>query len=345
MNYWCADPPIVINPPLLEVNISVGETLEIDCIVSSVLPVQYYWKRDSLLLSSADNKLTIHDIQLTESGMYQCTVINDAGSVSSLVTTVNVYFIPIFNLTLSSRPLIEVYDGYDSVINMACDAYSWPPPGWKWLYRPSISDDWTQLDIDANVLTIDKVSLFDDGWYTCVAHNWLGNITSQPTYLQVLPTQIITTKYLVAIEFEPFFYLDDNETSYIEDLDSFESNITSEIANLLQSSLTVFELVELTSPNDTNGTITVSFYISTPFMEYNNSLSTLDIITDMTESLTQLEANRNNLTMMATSLPNGIQIEIDDILVLNSVQFDIGPRFLYCPDGYQVHSSQVVCGM
>ena len=343
VGYWCAGPPVIIDSPPLEVNISIGETLEINCMVSSRLPVQHYWKRDSLLLPTSGNKLTIDNIQITESGQYQCTVISDAGSVPSFVTTVNVYYIPIFNQTLS--PLIETYDGYDSTINLACDAYSWPPPGWRWLYRPSLNDDWIVMDgIDANVLTINKTLISDDGWYTCVAYNWLGNVTSPPTYLQVLPAQFITTKYLVTIEFESYFS-PDNDTDFDTDFDAIlESNITNEIANLLQSSSIALELVELTSQNDTNNTITVSFYITTLLLEYDVSFSTLDIVTHTTESLTQLEANRNNLTMMA-SLSDGIQIEIDDLVVLNSVQFDVGPRFLSCPDGYQVHSSQIICGM
>ena len=340
VEYWCADPPIITKLPPLEVNISSGETLELNCVVSSTLPVKYYWKRNSMLLSSTSNKLSIHNIQLSESGKYQCTVVSDAGRVSSLITTVNVYYSPIFNQTLAQ--IIETYDGFDNGISLSCDAHSWPPPGWKWLYRSSMDEEWNELyGIDANVFTFDKTLLSDEGWYTCVAYNWLGKVSSRPTFLRVLPAKFATIKHLITIEFEFFsFNIEDNVLS------DLEANITKQLLNLLPPTSTQVEKIQVLQSslynNNNTETIITSFYLSTPYIEYNSSLGTEDIIAFTASSLMKLEKTKSNLTSRAAQ-PSGIQLELDDA-ALNSVQFDIDPRFLFCPDGYQVHSSQMICG-
>ena len=46
LEYWCSDPPQIIEQPPAELNISIGDTLELSCSASSNLPVQYHWRRN-----------------------------------------------------------------------------------------------------------------------------------------------------------------------------------------------------------------------------------------------------------------------------------------------------------
>ena len=340
LEYWCSDPPQIIEQPPSEVNISIGDTLELSCKASSNLPIQYLWRRNSMLLSSRSNTLSVKNIQRSEGGNYSCSVTSDSGIATSLPTIVNVYYQPILNLSLVNS--VETFEGYDNGLNLACDAHSWPPPGWRWFYRATNTDEWTDIvDVDANVLSLDKPKLSDEGWYTCMAYNWIGNVSSEPTYLTVLPASVARIEYSMSIRFTPDFDIslaagiDFNRSDY-------KQMVADTIHNSLQLTSTQIQDVELII--DKNFNITVSFKLMTPHVQYIAYDSIQEVFSKVGDLVIQLQLDRNNLISL-TSEDGGIVMSISG-LNFHSVEnsLSISPRVFVCPNGYQVDSSLVICG-
>ena len=336
LEYWCSDPPQITKQLPAEVNISIGDTLELSCRASSNLPVQYLWRRDSMLLSSRSNKLSVINIQRSEGGNYSCSVTSDSGIATSLPTIVNVYYQPILNLSLVNS--VETFEGYDNGLSLACDAHSWPPPGWRWFYRATNTDEWTDIvDVDTNVLSLDKLKFSDEGWYTCMAYNWIGNVSSEPTYLTVLPASVARIEYPISIRFTPDFDIslaagkDFNRSDY-------KQMVADTIHNSLQLTSTQIQDVELIS--DKNFNITVSFKLMTPHVLY----IAYDGIQEVGLLIIQLQLDKNYLISL-TSEDGGIVMSISE-LNFHSVEnsLSISPRVFVCPNGYQVDSSLVICG-
>ena len=341
LEYWCSDPPQIIEQPPAEVNISIGDTLELSCRASSNLPVQYHWRRNSMLLSSRSNTLSLQNIQRSEGGNYSCSVTSDSGIATSLPTIVNVYYQPILNLSLVNS--VETFEGYDNGLSLACDAHSWPPPGWRWFYRATNMDEWTDIvDVDANVLSLDKPKLSDEGWYTCMAYNWIGNVSSEPTYLTVLPASVARIEYSISIRFTPDFDIslaagkDFNRSDY-------KQMVANTIHNSLQLKSTQIQDVELII-SDNNFNITVSFKLMTPHVQYIAYDSIQEVFSKVGLLVIQLQLDRNNLISL-TSEDGGIVMSISG-LNFRSVEnsLNISPRVFVCPNGYQVDSSLVICG-
>ena len=340
LEYWCSDPPQIIEQPPAEVNMSIGDTLELSCKASSNLPVQYHWRRNSMLLSSRSNTLSVQNIQRSEGGNYSCSVTSDSGIATSLLTIVNVYYQPILNLSLVNS--VETFEGYDNGLSLACDAHSWPPPGWKWFYRAMNMDEWTDIvDVDANVLSLEP-KLSDEGWYTCMAYNWIGNVSSEPTYLTVLPASVARIEYPISIRFTPDFDIslaagkDFNRSDY-------KQMVADTIHNSLQVKSTQIQDVELII-SDNNFNITVSFKLMTPHVQYIAYDSIQEVFSKVGLLVIQLQLDRNNLISLASE-DGGIVMSISG-LNFHSVEnsLSISPRVFVCPNGYQVDSSLVICG-
>ena len=338
LEYWCSDPPQIIEQPPAEVNISIGDTLELSCKASSNLPVQYLWRRDSMLLSSKSNKLSVKNIQRSEGGNYSCSVTSDSGIATSLQTIVNVYYQPILNLSLVNS--VETFEGYNNGFSVACDAHSWPPPGWRWFYRATNMDEWTDIvDVDTNVLSLDKLKFSDEGWYTCMAYNWIGNVSSEPTYLTVLPASVARIEYPISIHFTPDFDIslaagkDFNRSDY-------KQMVADTIHNSLQLTSTQIQDVELISDIDLN--ITVSFKLMTPHVQYIAYDSIQEVFSKVGLLLIELQLDKNNLISLASE-DGAIVMSISGFnfhSVENSLSID--PRVFVCPNGYQVDSSLVI---
>ena len=164
IEYWCAGLPEFTKNPTAEVNISVSKTLSlVTSVHQSDLPVSYQWKRNGVLLSGQQyNTLTLPNIQMVDSGKYECLATTDKGTVTSLPSTVNVYYAPVFNLTLTSS---VVREGNENGVNFACDAHSWPPPIWSWYTRPNTSVEWQRIpELDSNFLPLLNPHLDQEGW-------------------------------------------------------------------------------------------------------------------------------------------------------------------------------------
>ena len=332
-DYWCSEPPVFVEQPPPEMNLKVGETLELSCVVESKLPVTHYWMRNSLLLNFKANTLTIKDIQISEGGSYKCVVANDAGSVSSTISTVNVYTPPIFNLSLAQE--YETYLGNDNGFMLTCDALGLPAPGWRWLYKSTFNDDWKEIsDSHSNVLTFAKVQLANEGYYVCSAFNVIGNITSNSTFVRVLPTEIVQLMYpvefVLSIQSKPT----ENE--------EFDSKLKELVMTRLEQNLFINSTqIKSVSIFVRDGLHEVSFSLTTPFQTFDANMNMQELVALLSPLITDLEITKNSVTYAVLEKI----IDIDGVIIkLIPGSLYIGARHFACSDGYKTHSSLILCG-
>ena len=345
LDYWCAGlPEFTVQPPG-EVNISVSQTLKLVTTVESELPVRFNWKKNGILLSGHHSStLTLPNIQMVDAGQYVCLATTDKGTVSSLYSIVNVYYAPIFNLTITPA---SVREGEDNGVNYACDAHSWPPPGWSWYFRPNSSVAWQLIEgVDANVLPLLSPRLDQEGWYRCKASNWIGN-GYREAFLTVLPASVIRINYPVnfklletdeevAIMFEEIDFSGSAERNKKMFRDSLNHSLTEQLSLVT----TRVEDVVWTMEFD------LSFNFLTPKFVFNNfaEVSVESVLLIAGPSMMNLEADKIRLESMIQE--SALHVDHDMIryrAINDTLRF--GTRAFVCPAGYGLHSSLVICGM
>ena len=351
LDYWCAGlPEFTVQPPG-EVNISVSQTLKLVTTVESELPIRFHWKRNGILLSGHHSStLTLHNIQMIDAGQYVCLATTDKGTVSSLYSIINVYYAPVFNMTMT--PAI-IREGEDNGVNFGCDAHSWPPPGWSWYFRPNSSVPWQMIEgVDANVLPLLSPRLDQEGWYRCKATNWIGE-GYREAFLTVLPATVVRINYPVnfkLMETDEEVPIDGNMTKEIPSSGS-ETNAPT-FGDSLNHSLTVQLSLVTTRVEDAvwtmNGDIELdlNFNFLTPNFVFDNLTEiSIDIVLQIAgPSMMNLEADKIRLESVMQE--SGLYIDHDKTryqTMNDSLRF--GTRAFLCPAGYGLDPSLVICGM
>ena len=337
LDYWCERPPnISMNPPL-EVNITTGSILVLSCSAMSKLAVKYQWKKDNVFLNAGTNTLTIPNMELIDAGNYACQASNPIGSVDSLSTRVNVYYSPILNGTLAD---METYEGDDDGINLACDAHSWPPPGWTWYFRSSTNDEWTIIaNVDANILPLVDPRLEQEGWYKCKASNWMGNASSV-AYVTILQVAIVRVMYPAEMTLNEV-----TSSSSLPNINLLSTDFVEAVKEALQLNITQVEDVSVSS----NGSTHVFFFnLITPHMVFEDivPMKIEDILVNNAfPAIEELEQAKTDLEDIVGSSHDGIQLESDSRMFEsqpNTLQYST--RSFVCPDGYRIHENLIFCG-
>ena len=332
VGYWCADPPSIVTNPLPEHNVSVGQSTTLECQAMSTLPLHYHWRKDGVILSGQkSNVLTLNNIQRSEAGEYYCVATSDAGVATSLSTTVNVYYSPIFNLTLDSP--VVTYEGYDNEVYLACDARSWPRPGWRWSFKPVGSGTWREVNgANTNILTFSTPESSHEGQYRCEAYNVVGHVQSDPVSVTVLPATIVRLQYQVASQFTV-----SNGNTLNIDMQSLVDRLFGglNLENIDTSSIQV---------DPVDSILSVSFNLLTPATLYDPSDNIEDLVSSVGPRAQSLEEDKNTIEQHLAS-SDGYSVVIDSNVELVHVpdSLRIGPKQCICPNGYTVHSSLIIC--
>ena len=351
LDYWCAGlPEFTVQPPG-EVNISVSQTLKLVTTVESELPIQFHWKRNGILLSGHHSStLTLPNIQMIDAGQYVCRATTDKGTVSSLYSIINVYYAPVFNMTIT--PAI-VREGEDNGVNFGCDAHSWPPPGWSWYFRPNSSVPWQMIEgVDANVLPLLSPRLDQEGWYRCKATNWIGE-GYREAFLTVLLATVVRINYPVnfkLLETDEKVSIDGNTTKEIPSSGSGTNAPT--FGDSLNHSLTIQLSLVTTRVEDVVWTMNgdmeldINFNFLTPKFVFDNLAEmSIDIVLQIAgPSMMNLEADKIRLESVMQE--SGLYVDHDKTryrTMNDSLRF--GTRAFLCPAGYGLDPSLVICGM
>ena len=349
LDYWCAGLPEFTTQPPGEVNISVSETLRLVTTVESELPIRYRWKRNGILLSGHHTStLTLPNIQMIDAGQYECLATTDKGTVSSLYSIVNVYYAPIFNLTIT--PAI-VREGEENGVNFACDAHSWPPPGWSWYFRPSSSVAWQLIEgVDANVIPLLSPRLNQEGWYRCQASNWIGE-GYREAFLTVLPALVVRINYPVnfkLLETDEVVPVDGNSTKEMPSSGSGTMATAPMFRDSLNHSLTAQLSLVTTRVENVVWTMDseLSFNFITPNFVFDNfaDMSIESVLLIAGPTMMNLEADKSRLESVMEE--SGLHVDHDSTryrTINDTLRF--GTRAFICPAGYGLDPSLVICGM
>ena len=173
----------------MQVNVSSGTDLTLECEYLSRLPVSAHWRKNGVLIPNFNSgTLTSPNISIMDGDNYTCHVFNAVESRSSLNVSVLVYELSQFFQVLAP---VTTYAGNESGAWFSCNTSAWPFPGWRWYYRAQESDPWIQFKgEDTNELTIPAPQKVNEGWYTCEAFNYHGYLRAPPVRLIVLPVLV-----------------------------------------------------------------------------------------------------------------------------------------------------------
>ena len=231
-NYYCAQPPVIIEQPPQRVNPREGSTLQLTCNVSSDFSISYEWKRDQIELLNANLSIfTTENIELADSGNYTCEATNHIGTVVTIEVSVEVQQPPAFFLEPNN---IDVYFGDTNNATFQCNATGWPFPGFSWHFKPKNSDNFTEILGEVNnEYSVGYPKPENEGLYYCTASNEQDTIQSRIVELTVLEASVIQISQNFMVEFT----LNVNDNS-LTDINEESRNFTKQFfINLIEDNV------------------------------------------------------------------------------------------------------------
>ncbi|KRX39257.1 Neural cell adhesion molecule 1 [Trichinella murrelli] len=173
--------------PMSDVKVKKGDNMELVCKFSGGKPMSVVWKHNDMIFEepvdgfesnlperyavhAQEDSLTLHvfQLELNDSGVFECVATNKAGSTSASLT-VNP---PV--ITKSNEGIVRAVNGQE--VTLFCEASAVPPPTWTWL-----SSSGSELFTDETKYFINtSVNQLNYGRYACKADNGVGETALQP---------------------------------------------------------------------------------------------------------------------------------------------------------------------
>ena len=329
-SYWCSKPPIITNSLPLQVNLSLGSDLILNCSAESSLPITFHWRKDGIPIPDSNSGiLVIEQVQISDEGSYTCHVSNAVGVDKSTNTTVLVYEVPKFFLELSP---VATYEGNENGAWFACNASSFPYPGWKWYFRSTEDDPWMVIEGEEfNEITVPALKE-NEGWYTCEADNYHGSIRASPAYLTILPVTVsqlgTRVEFQVAHEGCSPSSLEESIRTFLKDRIKLDS------ASVIEFQVT---------PEGAASTVTFTIISENVTSESTLNMDIIDI---------QNIALPSRISMFTAVSTLRSVFQAGDV-IFNCGERDIAPETstltfgtatYRCPPGQQLHSNFLLCG-
>ena len=337
--FWCATPPnITVQPPSI-VSVQSGKNLVLNCSAQSTVSISYHWRRDGAPIPNSESStLLIPNMQRVDSGNYTCVASNPVAEIRSLNASVVVYELPVFYLEPSS---LAVYAGNESGAFFACNATSWPYPGWRWYFRKTEDSSWTVIEGEiTNELLVPNPQKVNEGWYTCDAYNSFASKRAQPVYLTILPISV--SRLGIQVEFEMNVSALSNTCNNVSMLEEAIQDFLLEMVEF--GTTTVTQLNVTVDSDNPNSYLAKFIVISLNATTGNTRFSTLQEIENLAlPSRGDLLNARNSLR----SVFEGKDISFS----CNSTSYQVLPSSLtfqiltyFCPPGQQLHANYLLCG-
>ena len=337
--YWCASPPRITLQPPAEVNISINGTLNIECEAESDLLLTYEWRKDGNPIPDANtNQLVITRMQRLDSGNYTCYVFNPAGSMLSINTSVIVYELPEFFLTLIST---SVYEGLDNGAWFACNATAWPYPGWRWYFGPTEESLLTIEGEDTNELLIPDPQRQHEGWYTCEAYNGHGSIRAEPVFLRVLPVTV--SQQAIPIEFQIEAQSFSVQDSQCNDSVTIQSSVRNSFIHLIDTDTTFIRDLDIQQVSIFVYTVTVSLVT---LNVTGNDTHAADLLEIANRALPTRLGLQNSVSALQEAVSQQeFSINCGEVIFhVVSGTFTVQRVSYICPPGQQLSTNFILCG-
>ncbi|KRX57456.1 Neural cell adhesion molecule 1, partial [Trichinella sp. T9] len=177
--------------PMSDVKVKKGDNMELVCKFSGGKPMSVVWKHNDMIFEepvdgfesniperyavhAQEDSLTLHvfQLELNDSGVFECVATNKAGSTSASLT-VSVIYPPV--ITKSNEGIVRAVNGQE--VTLFCEASAVPPPTWTWL---SSSGSELFTDETNSSLRVVMSEIQDYGRYACKADNGVGETALQP---------------------------------------------------------------------------------------------------------------------------------------------------------------------
>ena len=333
--YWCSRLPIITQHPKSTVHVVMNDTLTLECAAESIQPLRYRWKKDGFTLQiSSSPVLVIAETTLLDEGQYQCTVMNNIGTVGSHLA--NVYIIVPPTIVLSPSDTMT-FEGSDNGGWFACNASGHPTPGYQWFYSLDKSN-WTLVEDSAsNELVVFKPTLSEEGWYRCRA--FIGGYVdySEAAFLIVRRASFSTLNF--PIEFL-MILLNKNPTVPTNNTDGIKHMLYNKLRNHTlthddQIGIKNFEL--LYSHSNSRVTVDTGFYL-----EFDYSLFIL--ISDQADLALPHMQDLIQSTLTLEGKMGELYFDINDVSYISLKQsLLIGNIQYLCSAGQGVTDGNFIC--
>ena len=339
--FWCSAPPNITAQPPSTVSVPSGENLVLNCSAESTVPISYHWRKDGTPIpNTGSSTLLIPNMQRADSGNYTCHASNPVATTDSLNASVIVYELPTFYLEPSS---LAVYAGNESGAFLACNATSWPYPGWRWYFRKTDSPyAWTVIEGEiTNELLVLNPQKENEGWYSCEAYNSFASKRAEPAYLTILPVSV--SQLGLQAEFE--IIAPANATRTCSNISILEEAIRSFVLERVELGTTTFEQLSVgVNSGDSDSYSTRFAVISMNATTENTRFSTLQEIENLAlPSRGDLMNARNSLRSLFG--------EVEVLFSCNGINYRALPNSLtfqmltyFCPPGQGLHTNYLLCG-
>ncbi|XP_077054169.1 contactin-4 isoform X2 [Siphateles boraxobius] len=179
---------------LYDANMAIESDLHWECKANGKPQPVYRWLTNGQPLVSQDRirvdggRLTIININLMDSGMYQCLAENDNGVIYASAELKVVASPPDFSKNALKKSTL-IQRGGEAVIE--CRPHASPKASYSWRRgNEFLKDSKRRTILEDGTLRIANVTKSDAGRYTCVARNPFGTSSSSGTLVVKEPTKI-----------------------------------------------------------------------------------------------------------------------------------------------------------
>ncbi|XP_072885833.1 roundabout homolog 3 isoform X4 [Hemitrygon akajei] len=177
-----------------DVVVAAGEPAVMECLPPRGHPEPTIsWKKNNVRINDKEERITIRGGKLmisntrkSDAGMYVCVATNMVGERDSEPADLVVFERP----TFIKRPVNQVVLA-DDTVDFHCEVHGDPVPTTRWRKEEGeLPRERFEIQPD-NSLRLVRVSSEDEGTYTCIAENTVGNVEFSGTLTVHVPPQII----------------------------------------------------------------------------------------------------------------------------------------------------------
>ena len=214
-DYWCSEPPVIVQHPTANVYANYGSNITLECEAVSSIAVSYKWAKEGfVILNENTNTLRMNTVTQINEGRYQCYAINAAGTSISTFSDVSVVTAPKITQSPSDT---ACYEGSEDLALFVYNATGHPSPGFRW-YFSTDKINWTMVDNSSSELVVYKPTKAQEGWYRCSA--FINNLEdySEAAFLTITGASISQLSFPIQFYIAVFGDLPTLTNSYMNGL-------------------------------------------------------------------------------------------------------------------------------